>query len=492
MVGASQLLEMQKFINEKAYDLAPELILGKLEDAGEDFMPGYKKRTEQENLNLHNKYKRSKLEARRGIAASSISGSSNTSAGSKTPSKPNPISTPNSQEKGGPKTPVRKSTRIPKKSALKPITHPGELPDSPAMAAAIIGTTSTKLSYLMSAVLKHHTEEKILIFYETDNVASYISQALDICGIQWLAIQKNLKGSLKAQYIVAFHHLQRFRVLLLDLSQASHGLNISSASRVYFVNSVWTPSIEAQALKRAHRIGQTRPVYVETLVLEGTLEDEMVKRRNAMSEHELKETRDSVVNDHVMRNIISNLEFYDIEKGEGSGVRQVAALERPEKMFGASKRGGPVLDDAAFLVDLVNNGEGGSPLPPTPRKSPVLVSPTIEDEEMMNPPATLNRRTSIFGGGEVSEAGVGRAVKRKVIFAGVADDDDEVEEADGDAADKVEGEASAARDTLRNGSPTKRPRVTFAEPEPESAAVEDGGGDTVMMLESRPQKRARN
>jgi SNF2 family DNA or RNA helicase len=81
----------------------------------------------------------------------------------------------------------------------------------------------------------------------------------------------------------------------MDLTQAAHGLNVCSASRVYFVNPVWTPAIEAQALKRAHRIGQMRPVYCETLILKGTLEEEMVKRRNSMTDKEMSDTQDSIV-----------------------------------------------------------------------------------------------------------------------------------------------------------------------------------------------------
>ena len=36
----------------------------------------------------------------------------------------------------------------------------------------------------------------------------------------------------------------------MDLRQASHGLHIASASRIYLVTPIWSPGVEAQAIKR--------------------------------------------------------------------------------------------------------------------------------------------------------------------------------------------------------------------------------------------------
>ena len=53
---------------------------------------------------------------------------------------------------------------------------------------------------------------------------------------------------------------------------AAHGLNVTAASRVFFLNACWQKTVERQAIKRAHRIGQTKEVFVETLVLKDTIE----------------------------------------------------------------------------------------------------------------------------------------------------------------------------------------------------------------------------
>jgi len=58
----------------------------------------------------------------------------------------------------------------------------------------------------------------------------------------------------------------------METKVAAHGLNVTAASRVFFLNACWQRSVERQAIKRAHRIGQTKPVYVETLILKDTIE----------------------------------------------------------------------------------------------------------------------------------------------------------------------------------------------------------------------------
>ncbi|ORY73380.1 hypothetical protein BCR37DRAFT_335221, partial [Protomyces lactucae-debilis] len=74
------------------------------------------------------------------------------------------------------------------------------------------------------------------------------------------------------------------RVIVMDLRLAAHGLHLSAATRIYFVQQVWSRAIESQAIKRAHRIGQTREVFVETLVLHGTVEEAMTRRRDSVAQ----------------------------------------------------------------------------------------------------------------------------------------------------------------------------------------------------------------
>lgn len=163
----------------------------------------------------------------------------------------------------------------------------------------LLGTASAKLSYLVSKLIALTPLEKCIVFYEHDDIAFYIAEALDIVGIRYLIYANSVSPIQRSRYLAEFHVNDEFRVLLMNVRLASHGLDVSSASRVFFVNPIWRVDVEAQAIKRAHRIGQRRPVYVETLVLRGSMEEAAINRRfqqrhaqgneNENEEHELSE-----------------------------------------------------------------------------------------------------------------------------------------------------------------------------------------------------------
>ncbi|KAL8749015.1 MAG: hypothetical protein Q9199_007947, partial [Rusavskia elegans] len=216
------------------------------------------------------------------------------------------------------------------KQAIDPID-----PSSVLSKTRISGTSSAKLSYLLDRVISLHDSEKILIFYEGDNIAYYVAQALELLGIQYLIYTGSLSADRKSAYVATFNTTETFRVLLMDVHQAAHGLHIAAASRVFFVNPVWQPAVEAQAIKRAHRIGQTKPVYVETLVLKDTLEDRMLQRRKNMSAQEHHKAEKSLLDDDVMAQLIKDADFLPLLPEEMKDVRrQMAPLKEPQKLFG--------------------------------------------------------------------------------------------------------------------------------------------------------------
>jgi SNF2 family DNA or RNA helicase len=208
-----------------------------------------------------------------------------------------------------------------------------ELSDDSAFSRSYLtGTASAKLSYLTSQILQYYRDEKILVFYEGDNIAYYIAQMLELLHIKHEIYAKSLAANLKSEYVVRFNEEPQDRVLIMDVRHASHGLNISSASRIYFVNPVCRPDIEAQAIKRAHRIGQTRKVFVETLLLAGTIEEKMYERAKRMTnlEHHVSHLED----DYGMREIIQGASIIPVTDHERSGPGQMAPLDEPQRLWG--------------------------------------------------------------------------------------------------------------------------------------------------------------
>ena len=80
----------------------------------------------------------------------------------------------------------------------------------------------------------------------------------------------------KTQEFLHFYYLLEQVYILFILGGL--GVTLTAANNVIFYDNDWNPTMDAQATDRAHRIGQTRDVYVYQLVTMGTIEDRIVKR----------------------------------------------------------------------------------------------------------------------------------------------------------------------------------------------------------------------
>lgn len=69
--------------------------------------------------------------------------------------------------------------------------------------------------------------------------------------------------------------------LQLSTFRRADSRNLTDANRMVFLSPVWSLDVQAQAIKRIHRIGQTRPTRIDILVTEGTFEEDIVRREKA-------------------------------------------------------------------------------------------------------------------------------------------------------------------------------------------------------------------
>ncbi|KAF9888099.1 hypothetical protein FE257_009235 [Aspergillus nanangensis] len=260
------------------------------------------------------------------------------------------------------------TTKSPKKSFSKGLfkTLPRE---SPLTQTKLIATASAKLTYLLDQVLELHEQEKIIIFYDNNNSAYWIAEGLELLGIDFRIYANTLKPTLRAAYLALFRESDEVRVLLMDLRQASHGLHIANASRVFIVNPIWQPNVESQAIKRAHRIGQTKPVFVETLVLKDTLEDKILQRRKAMSDTEIQHAEKDLLDDSTMSSIIQSEHFLPLPENEFSA--KLAYLKTPPGIFDRHK---------LSLPDDFYDKATDSPASPSPLKRK-RVEATLDSSE---------------------------------------------------------------------------------------------------------------
>jgi SNF2 family DNA or RNA helicase len=73
-------------------------------------------------------------------------------------------------------------------------------------------------------------------------------------------------------------------VFLISLKAGGLGLNLTSAEYVFLLDPWWNPAVEAQAIDRAHRIGQARHVFAYRLIAKDTVEEKVAELQQSKRE----------------------------------------------------------------------------------------------------------------------------------------------------------------------------------------------------------------
>ncbi|XP_004308597.1 PREDICTED: F-box protein At3g54460 [Fragaria vesca subsp. vesca] len=125
--------------------------------------------------------------------------------------------------------------------------------------------------------MTHETNlDKVLVFSQFLEHIHVIEQQLTIAGIKYAGMYSPMHSSNKMKSLASFQNDASCIVLLMDGS-AALGLDLSFVTHVFLMEPIWDRSMEEQVISRAHRMGATRPVHVETLAMRGTIEEQMLE-----------------------------------------------------------------------------------------------------------------------------------------------------------------------------------------------------------------------
>ena len=152
-------------------------------------------------------------------------------------------------------------------------------------------TESAKLDYLTRELLPTLLEEgrRILLFSQFTSMLALIEAHLQQEKIPFLKLTGQTQD--RATLVKQFQSGE-IPVFLISLKAGGTGLNLTAADTVIHYDPWWNPAAENQATDRAHRIGQTKPVFVHKLVCRGTIEDRILqlqKHKSALVEALLSE-----------------------------------------------------------------------------------------------------------------------------------------------------------------------------------------------------------
>ncbi|MCA8991347.1 MAG: SWF/SNF helicase family protein, partial [Planctomycetaceae bacterium] len=67
------------------------------------------------------------------------------------------------------------------------------------------------------------------------------------------------------------------KVFLISLKAGGLGLNLTAAEYVFLLDPWWNPAVEAQAIDRAHRVGQTKSVFAYRLICRDSVEEKILE-----------------------------------------------------------------------------------------------------------------------------------------------------------------------------------------------------------------------
>ena len=116
-------------------------------------------------------------------------------------------------------------------------------------------------------------KQKILIFSQFVQMLQLLEKECVTRGIKTHLLTGQTKD--RQEVVNAFANDTEPGVFLLSLRAAGTGLNLISASYVVLYDPWWNPAVEAQAIDRSHRIGQTQTVNAYRLIAPGTVEEKI-------------------------------------------------------------------------------------------------------------------------------------------------------------------------------------------------------------------------
>ncbi|KAK6118173.1 hypothetical protein DH2020_048074 [Rehmannia glutinosa] len=186
--------------------------------------------------------------------------------------------TPASYELGEDSTVLQRtyiSSKI--KSALKILkSHCISKSRSPELYDLVRYDGASSSSAGLSIDSENRGPEKAIVFSQWTSMLDLVEMSLKNSRISYRRLDGTMSIAARDKAVKEFNTNPEVDVMLMSLKAGNLGLNMVAACRVILLDLWWNPTTEDQAVDRAHRIGQTRPVTVSRLTIKNTVEDRIL------------------------------------------------------------------------------------------------------------------------------------------------------------------------------------------------------------------------
>ena len=141
-----------------------------------------------------------------------------------------------------------------------------------------------------------------MIFSQFTKLLAYVRQHLDKEKVQYAYLDGKTRK--RGEVVERFQNDPDCNLFLVSLKAGGTGLNLTAAGYVFLLDPWWNPAVEAQAIDRTHRIGQTQPVFAYKMIASDTVEEKILdlqsskrKLADAILEGEGQSLRDLTADD---------------------------------------------------------------------------------------------------------------------------------------------------------------------------------------------------
>ncbi len=142
-----------------------------------------------------------------------------------------------------------------------------------------IDQPSAKLDVLLPQLMELADEgHKTLVFSQFTSLLSIVRAKLDKDNIVYEYLDGKTRN--RQEKVERFQDDPDCKLFLISLKAGGVGLNLTAADYVFLLDPWWNPAVEAQAIDRTHRIGQTKQVFAYRLIAKGTVEEKVLELQN--------------------------------------------------------------------------------------------------------------------------------------------------------------------------------------------------------------------
>ncbi|KAI7739904.1 hypothetical protein M8C21_011145 [Ambrosia artemisiifolia] len=166
------------------------------------------------------------------------------------------------------------------------LTHQifGSCPPMQSFDPAKMLTDSGKLQTLDILLKRLRAgNHRVLLFAQMTKMLNIIEDYMNYRKYRYLRLDGSSTIMDRRDMVKDFQHRSDIFVFLLSTRAGGLGINLTAADTVIFYESDWNPTLDLQAMDRAHRLGQTKDVTVYRLICKETVEEKILQRASQKS-----------------------------------------------------------------------------------------------------------------------------------------------------------------------------------------------------------------